>query len=389
MSERQLQFRVGLFVVFSMAIGAFLILQFGELRSYWQKTYPLAIHFSEAPGLQSGSPVKQNGINIGKVKEVVLDRNEGGVLVVIHIREEFSLRIDSQPTLVQSLLGDAKIDFSAGVDPEVIPPNSRLEGIAPTNPMEIVQRLETSVNTSLASFTDTSREWQKVALNLNNLMETKEGSLDDVIERTALALDSFTKTMTTATETFNKAGSTLESATLTLSNANKFLADPQLQNDLKRTAASLPVIAEEAKLTITTAKETIVKLSENMENINQATAPLAGQSDLIVRKLSGSLIQLEGLLTELNQFSQILNNEEGSIQKLAADPELYKNLNHSAASLSILLQNLNPILNNFRIFSDKVARHPEILGVRGAVRGSSGLKDSSEIEQAGFAKPGN
>jgi len=226
-------------------------------------------------------------------------------------------------------------------------------------------------------------------LNLNNLMETKEGSLDEVIERTALALDSFTKTMTTATETFNKAGSTLESATLTLSNANKFLADPQLQNDLKRTAASLPVIAEEAKLTITTAKETIVKLSENMENINEATAPLAGQSDLIVRKLSGSLIQLEGLLTELNQFSQILNNEEGSIQKLAADPELYKNLNHSAASLSILLQNLNPILNDFRIFSDKVARHPEILGVRGAVRGSSGLKDSSEIEQAGFAKPGD
>ncbi|MDA7527745.1 MlaD family protein [Planctomicrobium sp.] len=389
MSERQLQFRVGLFVIFSMAIGAFLILQFGELRSYWQKTYPLAIHFSEAPGLHSGSPVKQNGIKIGKVKEVVLDRNEGGVLVVIQIREEFSLRIDSEPTLVQSLLGDAKVEFSAGVDPEVIPPNSRLEGIAPTNPMEIVQRLETSVNTSLTSFTETSLEWQKVAKNLNNLMETKEGSLDEVIERTALALDSFTKTMTTATETFNKAGSTLESATLTLSNANKFLADPQLQNDLKRTAASLPVIAEEAKLTITTAKETIVKLSENMENINQATAPLAGQSDLIVRKLSGSLIQLEGLLTELNQFSQILNNEEGSIQKLAADPELYKNLNHSAASLSILLQNLNPILNDFRIFSDKVARHPEILGVRGAVRGSSGLKDSSEIEQAGFAKPGD
>lgn len=389
MSERQLQFRVGLFVVFSMAIGAFLILQFGELRSYWQKTYPLAIHFMEAPGLHAGSPVKQNGISIGKVKEVVLDRNEGGVLVVIQIREEFSLRIDSQPTLVQSILGDAKIEFSAGIDPQVIPPNSRLEGIAPTNPMEIVQRLEQSVNTSLASFTDTSNEWQKVALNLNNLMETKQGSLDDVIERTALALDSFTQTMTTATETFNKAGSTLESATLTLGNANKFLADPQMQNDLKRTAASLPVIAEEAKLTITTAKETIVKLSENMENINQATAPLAGQSDLIVRKLSGSLIQLEGLLTELNEFSQVLNSNEGSIQKLAADPELYKNLNHSAASLSILLQNLNPILNDFRIFSDKIARHPEVLGVRGAVRGSSGLKDSSEIEQTGFSKPAN
>ncbi len=387
MSERQLQFRVGLFVVFSMAVGAVLIIQFGELRTYWKKTYPLAIHFDEVPGLHTGSPVKQNGISIGQVKEIVLDDTNGGVLVVVHIQEEHLLRVDSQASLVQSLLGDAKVEFTAGQTAEIIPPNSRLEGLAPTNPMEIVQRMEQTMNTSLTAFTETSQEWQKVGQNLNNLMETKEGSLDDVIERTALALDSFTKTMTTATKTFDRAGGTLESATLTLSNANKFLADPQLQADLKRTAAALPVIAEEAKLTITTAKETIAKLSRNMEDIHEATAPLAGQSDLIVRKLSGSLIQLESLLTELNDFSQVLNDKDGSIQKLAADPELYNNLNHSAASLSILLRNLNPIMNDVRIFSDKIARHPEILGVRGAVRGSSGLKESGDVKPASFETP--
>lgn len=387
MTERQLQFRVGLFVVFSLTIGAVLILQFGELRTMWQKTYPLAIHFDETPGLHVGSPVKQNGISIGQVKEVVLDEINGGVLVVVAIREEFQLRVDAEPVLTQSLLGDAKIQFTAGQESQIIPPNSRLEGVAPTNPLEIVQRLEQSVNTSLTSFTETSREWQQVAHNMNSLMETNRGSLDEVIERTALALDAFTKTMTTATVTFDKAGSTLESATLTLGNANKFLADPQLQADLKKTAASLPVIAEEARLTITTAKDTIVKLSQNMEDIHQATAPLAGQSDLIVRKLAGSLIQLESLLSELNQFSQVLNEKDGTIRQLAADPELYQNLNHSAASLSVLLQNLNPILNDIRIFSDKIARHPEVLGVRGAVRGSSGLKESSEVEPAGFTTP--
>lgn len=387
MSERQLQFRVGLFVLFSMGIGAVLVLQFGEIRSYLQETYTIAVHFPEAPGLHAGSPVKQNGIRIGQVEEVVLDKRDGGVLVVVQIAEEHQLRVDSQPTLVQSLLGDAKVEFSAGVEPEFVPPNSRLEGISPTNPMEIVQRLEQSVNTSLVAFTETSREWQKVAANVNGIMETNQGSLGDVIERTALALDSFTKTMTTATATFDKAGATLESATSTLSNANQFLADPQLQADLKKTAASLPVIADEAKTTIVSARTTIEKLSQNMEDIHQATAPLAGQSDLMVRKLTGSLIQLESLLTELNQFSQLLNEKDGSIQRLAADPDLYKNLNHSAASLSVLLQNLNPVLNDIRIFSDRIARHPEILGVRGAVRGSSGLKETSEIEQTGFSKP--
>lgn len=390
MSERQLQFRVGLFVLFSVGVGAALILQFGDLKSYWQKTYPLAVHFDEVPGLFPGSPVKQNGINIGKVGTIVIDEASGGVLVVVNIREDHELRVDTEVTLVQSLLGDANLDFSPGRDPQVIPPNSRLEGTSPANPLEIVQRLEGSVNTSLTAFIETSREWERVGENLNSLMETKEGDLDQVIERTALALDAFMKTMHSATVTFDRAGttleqagSTLESATTTLSNANSFIADPELQANLKKTAEALPVIAEEAKQTITTARESIAKLSANMEDIHQATEPIAKQSDLIVKKLAGSLIQLEGLLTEMNDFAKVLNDEDGSLQKFAADPDLYQNLNTSAASLSVLLQNLNPILNDMRVFSDRIARHPEILGIRGAVKGSNGLKDSAEIEQTG------
>jgi phospholipid/cholesterol/gamma-HCH transport system substrate-binding protein len=39
-----------------------------------------------------------------------------------------------------------------------------------------------------------------------------------------------------------------------------------------------------------------------------------------------------------------------------------------------------------RVFTDKVARHPEVLGVGGAIRPSSGLKDD-EIRRAEFQKP--
>ena len=376
MSERQLQFRVGLFVVVSLMVGAVLILQFGDLKSYWRESYSLAVHFSEAPGLFPGSPVKQNGIGIGKVRTVVLDRDAGGVLVVVDIYSENKLRIDSEVSLVQSLLGDARLEFTAGADSKMIPPNSRLEGNAPANPLEVVQRMEKVVNNSIASFTETSQEWQKVAVNVNRLMETNEGNLDAVIERTALSLETFTKTMASANKTFEEAGTALTSA-------NSFIADPDVQANFRKTAETLPMIAEEAKLTITTARESIDKLSKNMEDIHMATEPLAKQSDVIVRRLAGSLIQLEALLTEMNQFAQAINTKDGSMQKLAADPELYRNLNRSAASLSVLLENLNPVMNDVRIFSDKIARHPELLGVRGAMRGSSGLKESSEVKQTG------
>ncbi|MEZ5949624.1 MAG: hypothetical protein R3C12_10490 [Planctomycetaceae bacterium] len=59
----------------------------------------------------------------------------------------------------------------------------------------------------------------------------------------------------------------------------------------------------------------------------------------------------------------------------AQDPQLYRNLQLSSASLAALLSNLEPIMQDMRVFSDKVARHPELLGVSGYMKGSSGLKE--------------
>jgi phospholipid/cholesterol/gamma-HCH transport system substrate-binding protein len=73
-----------------------------------------------------------------------------------------------------------------------------------------------------------------------------------------------------------------------------------------------------------------------------------------------------------------VNSEDGSINRFARDPELYENLNSSAESLNLLVRSLEPILKDVRVFSDKVARHPELLGVSGAMKGSSGIKEPDE-----------
>lgn len=387
MTERQLQFRVGLFVMLAMATGASLIILFSDIKSMWQEKYALAIHFEEAPGLVAGCPVKQNGLNIGRVRKVALDDEHGGVLVVIDINAENLIRVDAQPSLVQSLFGDTKIEFNAGASEQVIPPNSRLEGIAPTNPLEIVQSLESNVTKTLTALTETSREWEKVASNMNKLVETKEGQIDDVIERTATSLATFQRTMENASVSLAQAGKTLTTATDTLSNVNMLVSDPQLQKDIRRTVAALPAIAEETQQTIVTARTTIQEVSQNLNTINAAAAPLADQSDLMARKLSGSLIQLESLLTEMNHFSQLLNREDGSLQQLASDPTLYQNLNRSTASLNALLTNLQPVINDAKIFADRIARHPEILGVSGVMKGSSGIKEPEGVQRAGYQVP--
>jgi len=387
MNERQLQFRVGIFVVLAMAVGAVLIFQFSEVKNLWRSTYPLAVHFDEIPGLHLGSPVKQNGIIIGNVDEIVLDEEAGGVLVIINIFGDYQLRSDAQPHVSRSLFGDSKIEFSAGRSTEFIPPRSRLQGLASSDPLQAVERLEHTVNTTLTSFEATSREWQEVARNVNALMSTNRGNLNDVVEQAVISLDTFNKTLNAATVTFTEAGQTLKVASKTLANANSLLSDPEMQSNLRKTAAELPKIAEETRLTIASARSSIEQLSTNLDHIQKATMPLADNSDVIVRKLTGSLVQLESLLTELNQFSQVVNAKDGTFQRFATDPNLYKNLERSSAALTVLLENSNPLLRDLRIFADRIARHPEVLGVGGALRGSTGLKNE-DIQQTDFSTPG-
>lgn len=383
MSERQLQFRVGLFVLTSLAIGTVIVLQFSELQSYFEERYAIAIELETAPGVQPGVPVKQNGLDIGEVREIQ-PGEDGGVLVVVEVREDTVIRRDARPQLKRSLLGDTSIVFPMGIDPEPLPPNSKVKGLPPQDPLQIVERLDTKVHETLTAFEETSREWQQVAANVNGLIDTKQGSLDEVVERAALALEQFTRTMQTAH--------------VTLDNANRMLDDPQLQQSLKATMNALPQMVEETRGTIAAARYSIEKIGTTADtmnvtlaHMNQVTDPLAKATPSIVTKLDSSLGQLDALLRELTTLAAITNQGEGTLSKLARDPELYENLNRSAASMPVVLANLNRVAEDLRIFSDKIARHPELLGVRGAIHGSSGLKevdaDGRPIRRTGFAQP--
>jgi phospholipid/cholesterol/gamma-HCH transport system substrate-binding protein len=229
---------------------------------------------------------------------------------------------------------------------------------------EIVARLETNLATTMQSFEATSAEWRRVGQNINHLMDTEEGNFDAVVERAAIALDRLTTTM--------------ETANVALTHANELVSDPQIQQSLRETIAALPALMQETRDTIGIARGAVIQVEANLANLSAATEPLAEHSHTIVTRLDSSLYQLEGMLTELNQLAQVINSSDGSLQRFTSDPELYDNLNRSAAAMAVLLQNLEPVMHDMRIFSDRVARHPELLGVSGALYGSSGVKDPLE-----------
>ena len=61
--------------------------------------------------------------------------------------------------------------------------------------------------------------------------------------------------------------------------------------------------------------------------------------------------------------------------KLLTDPSLYNHLDAVACQAAKAAPQLDLILKDFEVFADKLARHPESIGLGGLVKPGSGLKD--------------
>lgn len=368
-TERQAQFRTGVLVMIALAIGGWLVYEFGDLNQFTQKRYMVQIHFESASGLYPTAPVTYSGLSVGVVRQIQLDERRGGVVVSVNIREGVLVPADSKAIVVRSILGETAIDITAGNSREVLKPGMRMDGQMAVDPLEMVQRMEGRAVEVLDALTSTSREWELVAKNVNGLMETNRGNLGEVVERAAESLHQFTDTMTNVNSL--------------LKSANKVVGDPEAQQALHDTLVAMPKLVTETQRTIAETRGAVQStrlvldnVNKNLVNLNQLTEPVGKRGEQMVAKLDSSLTNLDQLMSELNRFSKLVNTKDGSLQKFASDPSLYDNLDRSSQSLAVLLKNVEPVLRDLREFSDKVARNPELLGVGGAVRPSAGVKDS-------------
>jgi phospholipid/cholesterol/gamma-HCH transport system substrate-binding protein len=264
------------------------------------------------------------------------------------------LHEDTRAQLSLSILGDASIEFTPGRSRAFLKPGSVVQGDSATDPMKMIAKLDARVTRTLDSFAQTSQEWGKVAHRVNGLLETNSGNLETLVENAATSLQDFSNIMKTT---------------------NRIMSDPRNQKNIQLTLESLPSLVEETRKTITTVRGAVQRAEESLAHVSEVTEPLARHSASIAAKLDRGLGNLDVLLLELSKFSRNLSSEKGSLQLLVSDPDLYNNLSRSAGMMESLMRNLEPILKDARIASDKIARNPELLGVGGALRGSDGLKD--------------
>ena len=62
--------------------------------------------------------------------------------------------------------------------------------------------------------------------------------------------------------------------------------------------------------------------------------------------------------------------------RILTDPSLYNHVDEAACAIDRIMPRLDRAMADFEVFADKLHRHPESIGIGGAIRPSSGLKEA-------------
>jgi phospholipid/cholesterol/gamma-HCH transport system substrate-binding protein len=140
-------------------------------------------------------------------------------------------------------------------------------------------------------------------------------------------------------------------------------------------SGALTTMLETAERTIKNIDEQVTAAGTVVGDIRAVTKPLAVKSEALVASVTDSAEQLGRALAEVRILLQAFGRNNGTIQKLLSDPAVYQNLDDAAGSLARVMGRAEKITRDLEVFADKIARRPELIGVGGAFRPSSGLKD--------------
>src|SRR5213080_179011 len=253
--ERGLEFKVGAFVFFGLAMLGALVVQFGRLGEGLKTYYPLTVRFSDASGLLKGSDVLLAGAKIGKVSSGPRMVSEGqGVDVPLKIYDYIKIPEASKFTVGSSgLLGDRFVNvvMPPGQAKAFLAPNAHISGARETGIDDLtreggalvtdlrgaVQKIDTTVN-RLNQDTLSSANMENLKSSMEHLNQAtgalaeSSKKLDGVIEQADSTMASAKEAADNLQNTITDARRVVQSATQGKGLVATLLNNQELANDL-------------------------------------------------------------------------------------------------------------------------------------------------------------
>jgi phospholipid/cholesterol/gamma-HCH transport system substrate-binding protein len=399
MDDKAYRFGVGVLVLASAVIGVILIFFFGAIPNFLIEHYAVTINFAAAPGVEIDTPVRKSGVRIGRVVGVKLQEGDEGVNLTLELEKRYPIKAGEIARIKNGSLitGDAVIEFLPATRPSLL---TRFDGVSgikdgdlqsdelemanaflkdqdflkggevASDPLESVLAMQENFSTTLQSIDKAGNEISMLARDVRSLMGTQDGSVQNIFKKTEQTIDNFNQT---------------------LDSVEAILGDPKLREALIASIEQFPELVkksgeviDQTKLTLknfekvgTAAESALKNADEALGNVAQITEPLAARAPEATEDILRTVDNLDALLLDLRRFSARLNSGNGTISRLIEDEQLYIQLVQTLENVEQLTARLQPVVEDVRVFSDKIARDPRQLGVRGALdsRGSGlGIK---------------
>ncbi|MBI3563884.1 MAG: MCE family protein [Elusimicrobia bacterium] len=246
-----LEAKVGAFVLTGLVCIATAIFLLGDYT--FERRYTVYATFTDVANLSKDAPVKLAGVEIGKVKGLILEDHHAKVVMAIRsgvdIYNDSEFEIGSTGIIGSKYLAINQGHPSAGV----LPAGSVVRGVDPVS-------IEKSLNTALGkldkllaslteegprgSLTDNLRETvanvRDMTANLNDLIETTKPKLEKSLERT----DDITKKLD---ELLGKSNQMMAGLSTDKGAVGALLHDEKVKEDVKQTIADVKEAASTAK----------------------------------------------------------------------------------------------------------------------------------------------
>lgn len=347
MEDRRKQFSVAVVVIATPIILVLLMLMSSDFSlSPFQQTYQVKMLVNQAPGVAPNTPVRRRGVLIGRVAKV--EDTDNGALVTLNIDKGKEIKSNEVGRIQTSLIGDATIEFAPSgpaVDPQPVKPNSTVRGTYNPTPLDLIANLQGDLKDTIVSLGRAGEEVATLAERLNHIAGGQDvEKLTRLVDTTEVAMHRFG---------------------LVMADVNDVIGDEKFKQDLKEGLSELPSLVADSKEIMSALEKALGSADVNLKNLQGLTGPMGERGPQIVASIEDSVDRLSELLGELALFAKSFNNNEGTIGKLTHDSEIYdqlllttKQINQLVANIEAMSRRLRPILDDIRVFTDKIARDP-------------------------------
>ena len=306
--------KVGIFVLIGIILLVYMSLRVGGIQFGRAEGYEVYIRFESAAGLDNDASVRVAGVEIGRVKGIVLQNNKAKV--VLRINPDVKIGKDFTAVLkTKGLLGERYV--------ELIPGSPNAPSLEAGGEITRVTTY-TDLDKLISILSDAATDIKKVSESLSNALGGREGqaTLKNIVTNIDEITERLNNVVKRNDEKFARIVNNFELFSKILKEQG-----PEITGGLKAVADNLNQLIAENK----------EPLRDGIDNLRTATAKLGETMETINRLAKNVEPKIDDSVETIKSIVNKVDKGEGTLGKLVNDTTIHDSFNKTLTGINSYL----------------------------------------------------